>query len=104
MMEIVFIVLMIALLCVDGIIAIYSVLWERRNQVKSDKKMRIMKDYKTLDIQEEFAAIQEIVGTLRFPSVVVNRGGYAGRGNPFLSRLKNMTLEQIEKCIERIIR
>lgn len=104
MMEIIFIVLMITLLCADGIIAMHSALCERRNQVKSNKKVEIMKNYKVLDIQEEFAAIQEIVGTLRFPSVIVERGGYSGRGNPFLSRFKNKTLESVEKRIERIIR
>lgn len=94
----------LAILCLsmDGIMAISSM--RKKNAYKDllRRKDMLCSQMVSMEPEQEFAALKQRKENTIFPSVVMKRGGFTGRGSPFLTRYTYRSIETVEKDIERI--
>lgn len=104
MIEIISIAALVLLLSCDGIMAYYSMhLRNTKMRAISDNR-RMMSTLSRMEPAEELHVLRQRKKRIQFPAPVLARGGFTGRGSPFLTRDQYSTIENIEKSIERIIR
>lgn len=103
MNEIIIAVLAILCLSMDGILAISSM--RKKNAYKDflQRKDALISQLASMEPAQEFVALKQRKENTVFPSEVIERGGFTGRGSPFLTRYRYRGIESVEKDIERII-
>ena len=96
-------VLAILCLSMDGVLAISSM--RKKNAYKDllQRKNTLISQLTATEPAQEFVALKQRKENTVFPSEVMERGGFTGRGSPFLTRCKYRGIESVEKDIERII-
>lgn len=107
MIETIFLIFsaVLAILCLsmDGIMAISSM--RKKNAYKDflQRKVVLRAQMSSMEPAQEFIALKQRKESTAFPSAVMNRGGFTGRGSPFLTRHMYRSIESIDEDIERII-
>ena len=97
-------IIAIFLLSLDGIMATSSKR-ARKNHIETLRMNRKLRSkISNAEPAQEYKALKQRKEKTTFPREVTDRGGFTGRGSPFLTRYKYRSMEAVEKDIERIIR
>lgn len=104
MIEVIGIIALVLLLSSDGIMAYYSMHIGNVKIRDIANNRRLISELPQKEPAEELSILRQRKKSVQFPTPVLARGGFTGRGSPFLTRDQYSTIENIEKSIERIIR
>ena len=104
MSSIVIATLVIITFSLDGIFAFFSISARRKEQENKFEKITVISNLLNSEPKEELNILRSRKNRIQFPIQVLERGGFTGRGSPFLTRNEYSVIEDIDKSIERIIK
>lgn len=104
MIELVIAILVAIVFSIDGIMALFSVQTRQSKMEVSKTNTALKTALVNMDLNDEIFHLKQRKGGIAFPQSVLKKGGFTGRGSPFLTRNEYTTLESVEKSIKRIVR
>lgn len=103
MIKVFVVIALVLLLSCDGLMAQYSVHVRRTQKKAYADKQCLLSTLAEMEPIDELRTLRQR-GGICFPVSVMARGGFTGRGSPFLTRNQYSPIEIVEKSIERIVR
>lgn len=103
MIKVFVVIALVLLFSCDGLMAQYSVYVRKTQKKDSADKQCLLSTLAEMEPGDELHILRQR-GGICFPVSVIARGGFTGRGSPFLTRNQYSPIEAIEKSIERIVR
>lgn len=97
-------IICVLFLSADGIMASYISYRRRKKQKRNSERKVLLKELQKVEPEKELLELNKSSRKVIFPKAIMSRGGFAGRGSPFLTRYQYSTMESIDNSIERIIR
>lgn len=103
MIEIIIALVVALIFSIDGIMALLSSKSSRSKKECTEINKVLKTQLLNMDLTEELFCLQKHKQGINFPRPVLQKGGFTGRGSPFLTRNEYTTMESVEKSIKRIV-